>query len=178
MRRRAQPGDAALAIVVLATAGLLLASALWFAVRDRPDQLVYGALWLLALVRRRTPGALGPVVLVLFAPTTAYIAYLPVLRSQSDVYPVGWTSPRPVVERLAATRVGYDLDSFDHVAVKTYQWALPHTRVVLFESRAQPPPSPLFFSGAKLTGAAARRGATAVWRDPGRDQVLWQVAER
>jgi hypothetical protein len=256
-RRRAQAGDALLLLTVLATAGLLLASALWFAIRDRPDQLVYGryvepvapvliavalgmlarersaprvrplvlglagltavvavvragldlpvdpsrwnvasmptvtgqigppvivlgglvtgaAVVLLAWLRRRAPGALGPVVLALFAPTTAYVAYLPVLRSERDVYPAVWTSPRAVVEKLGATRVGYDLDGFDHIAVKAYQWAMPQTRFVLFESGEQAPPATLFFGSAELSGAA-RRGARIVWRDPARDQVLWRV---
>jgi hypothetical protein len=257
--RRAQPADALLGLVVLATAGLLLASALWFSLRDRPDQLVYGryiepmapvlvalgivalvrggaprprlralviglgaltvvvaavragldlpvaasrwnvaslpsvtgaigapiivlagivaaaALSLLALVARRVPRALGPVALALFAPTTAYAAYLPVLRSERDVYPAGWTSPRAIVEQRGATRVAYDLDSFDHIAVKAYQWALPETRFVLFSAGEQAPPAALFFSGPKLSGAAARRGATVLWRDPGREQVLWRV---
>ncbi|MDX6676916.1 MAG: hypothetical protein QOE31_968, partial [Solirubrobacteraceae bacterium] len=56
------------------------------------------ALWLFALVARRRPAALAPLALVLFAPTTAYVVYLPVLRSEHDVYPAGWTSPRPVAE--------------------------------------------------------------------------------
>ena len=261
LAHRARPADALLALVVLATAGLLLASALWFSVRDRPDQLVYGryvepvapvlvalglvalarsrgaprlralgawlgaltvlvaavragldlpvgasrwnvaslpsvtgeigapvivlaglvagaALWLLALVARRAPRALGAAVLVLFAPLTAYVAYLPVLRSQRDVYPAGWTSPRAIVEQRGATRVAYDLDSFDHIAVKAYQWALPGTRMELFSASEQPPPAALFFSATKLSGEARRRGATELWRDPGRDQALWQVNAR
>jgi hypothetical protein len=259
-RREPKTGDAVLLLTALTTVGLLLASALWFSIRDRPDQLVYGryvepvapvliavalgvlartapiprpralvlglagltavvavvragldlpvdpsrwnvasmpsvtgqigppvivlgglvagaAVVLLVWLRRAAPGALAPVVLALFVPTTAYVAYLPVLRSQRDVYPAGWTSPRPVVEALGATRVGYDLDGFDHIAVKAYQWAMPQTRFVLSHSRDQAPPAALFFGDAELSGAA-RRGARIVWRDAGRDQVLWRVGAR
>ena len=260
VRRRPEPADPLLALVALATLGLLAASALWLAVRDRPDQLVYGryvepvvpilvalgivalaragrdlrrrrlalgllgltaivalvrlgldlpvapsrwnvaalpamtgalgpavialagvvatgALLLLAAVARRAPAALGPVVLVLFVPTTAYLAVLPVLRSEHDVYPAGWTSPRDVVERAGAASVGYDLDAFDHIAVKTYQWALPHTRVVLFEGPGLPPRS-LFFSGRAPRREVLAAGGRIVWSDPGRDQVLWQIGGR
>ncbi len=136
--------------------------------------IMAAALVLLMAVRARVPGALGPLVIVLFAPTTAYITHLPVLRSEHDVYPPGWTSP--VAAAHGATQVGYDVDHFDHIAVKVYQWFMPHTRLVLFESHAHAPPAALFFSGRRVSGKPARCGATVVWSDPGRDQVLWHAA--
>ena len=258
-RRRAEPADALLALLVLTTAGLLLASALWFPVRERADQLIYGryveplapalvavgiamlarpgsrvrlrplalgvagltllvaglraglelplepsrwnvaslpaptgqldapivvaagavalaAMWLLSRVARDGPAALGAVVLVLFVPTTAYLAYLPVLRSERDVYPPGWTSPRPLAEERGATRVGYDDDHFDHIAVKTYQWAMPDTRFVPFAGGEEAPPAALFFSAKRLSGRLAALPATRLWSDPGRDQALWRLA--
>jgi hypothetical protein len=259
LRRRAESADILLTLVVLATVGLLVESALWFPLRSRPDQLIYGryvepvapilvalsvvalvrpgreprlralmtglagltvlvavvragldipeepsrwnvaslpsvtgglgapiivaagvtttaALSLLALVRRRAPGAVGPVMLLLFAPTTAYIAYLPVLRSEHDMYPAGWTSPTPVVEQHGGTSIGYDLEHHDHIALKAYQWFMPHTRIVLFQAGAESPPTALFFSGRGRSGKAAACRARVVWSDPGRDQVLWQAA--
>ena len=261
LRRRPQPGDALLALVVLATGGLLVVSALWFATRDRPDQLVYGrytepmapilvalgigaladgagrqrlrllaaglaaltvlvaalrsglqlpvqpsrwnvaslpsptgqlgppiiaaagvvavvALSVLLAVARRAAAAVGGVVLVLLAPTTAYVAYLPVLRSERDVYPAGWTSPRAIVEQRGAQRVGYDLDRFDHIAVKVYQWFMPRTPLVTFHGEREAPPGALYFSGRSRPAALAARPARPVWRDPGRDQVLWQAGDR
>ena len=134
------------------------------------------ALWGFALVARRWPAALAPLALLAFMPLTAYVVNLPVIRSERDFYPSSWTSPRPVVEQRGAATVGYDLDRFDHIRVKTYQWAMPDTRVVLFHGKRRPPPAPLFFSGATLSGPLAARGATAIWRDPSGDQALWQVA--
>ena len=256
MGRRASATDAVLLVAVAATVGLLVESAVWFATRTRPDQLLYGryvepmapilvsvgivalarsgrtprlapalagfaaltvlvaliragldlpvkasrwnvaslpsvtgelgppiialaavimtaALVLLLAVRARAPGALGPLVIVLFAPTTAYITHLPVLRSEHDVYPPGWTSP--VAAAHGAKRVGYDVDHFDHIAVKVYQWFMPNTRMVPFASHAHAPPAALFFSGRRLSGKPAGCGAAVVWRDPGRDQVLWRA---
>lgn len=256
MGRRAGPADAVLVVAVVASVGLLVESALWFATRTRPDQLLYGryvepmvpiligigvvalarsgrtprlapallgfaaltvlvaliracldlpekasrwnvaslpsvtgelgpsiialaavvmiaALVLLLAVRARAPSALGPLVLVLFAPTTAYITHLPVLRSEHDVYPPGWTSP--VAAAHGATRVGYDVDHFDHIAVKVYQWFMPHTRMVPFASHEQDSPAALFFSARKLSGEPSRCRAAIVWMDPGRDQVLWRA---
>jgi hypothetical protein len=258
-RRGADAADAVLLLTVLATAGLLVESALWFATRTRPDQLLYGryaeatapvlvgiavaglarpgpaprvrrlllgfatltllvalvraglhlpeptsrwnvaslpsvtrdlgapvivaagavmtaALALILAVRRRAPGAVGPLVVLLFAPTTAYLVALPVLRSQHDVYPSGWTSPRSAVEASGATRVGYDLGHLDHIAVKAYQWSMPHTRFVLFDSSTQAPPTASFFGARRLTGRSRACRASTVWRDPGRDQVLWNAS--
>ncbi|MEA2219215.1 MAG: hypothetical protein QOJ35_1841 [Solirubrobacteraceae bacterium] len=256
---RGRPGDVVLAAMLMATAGLLVVSALWFATTTRPDQLIYGryveplvpalvavglallvraergvpvralvaglaaltvvvaalrvgadvpgeasrwnvaalpsvtgdlgapvialggivacaALCALAFVARRRPGALAPLAIALFVPTTAYGVYLPVLRSQRDVYPAGWTSPRPVAERLGAQAVGYDLDRFDHVRVKVYQWFMPHTRVVLFHGADAGAPARVFFSARRLSGRLARPPAVAVWTDPGADQALWRRA--
>jgi len=248
-RRRAEPGDELLAVLLTTTAGLLVLSALWFATSTRPDQPIYGryvepvvpaliavglvlfarlgrparplrlivglaaltvtvaapraaldlpgevnrwnvaslpsltgtlgapvivlagvvscaTLWLLVLAGGRSPSALAPLVAVLFMPTTAYVAKLPVLRSQAEVYPSGWTSPEPIVRRRHAASVGYDLDHLDHVRVKVYQWYMPHTPVLLFHGDTEAAPATVFFSGRRLTGRP--------WTDPGADQALWQ----
>ena len=129
------------------------------------------ALGLILFIRGPAPAALAPLVLVLFVPTTAYIVYLPVLRSERDVYPAGWTSPHPVVNGRHVETVAYDLDHFDHVGVKVYQWFLPHTRMVLFHGDTAASPTPLYFSGRRASYGSARR----LWTDPGRDQALWQT---
>ncbi len=257
--RRGRPADEMLALLLVATLGLLAVSALWLAKVTRSDELIYGryvepvapvlvavglalparagwpsgartalavlaaltvvvavarsgldlpgtpsrwnvaslpsvtgsldapviavaglvagaALCLFVLVGRHAPGALAPLALVLFMPTTAYIVYLPVLQSQRDVYPAGWTSPQTAVEQRHATVVGYDLDHFDHVRVKVYQWFLPHTRFVLFHGNRERAPSALFFSARARSDRLAGERATVVWSDPGADQVLWQLA--
>ena len=134
------------------------------------------ALCAFVLVGRHAPGALAPLALVLFVPTTAYTVHLPVLQSERGVYPAGWTSPRTAVEQRRATAVGYDLDHFDHVRVKVYQWFLPHTPFVLFNGNRERAPSALFFSARARSGRLARERAAVVWSDPGADQVLWQLA--
>ena len=134
-----------------------------------------GAISLLVLIRRRGPCVLAALMLLLFVPTTAYVAYLPVMRSEADVYPSGWTSPRPIVEERRARTVAYDLDRFDHIGVKVYQWFLPETRIVLFHGDTAGSPTPLFISGERLSRKLARRGAIRLWKDPGRNQVLWQI---
>jgi hypothetical protein len=132
-------------------------------------------LCLLLQISRRAPVAVAPAALLLFLPTTAYIAYLPVLRSERDVYPPGWTSPQSVVEERHVGVVAYDLDHFDHVAVKVYQWFLPHTRFLLFHGRTDARPASTLFSGRTLSGRLAAGSATTLWADPGRDQRLWLV---
>ena len=133
-------------------------------------------LGLLVCLRRRGPCLLAAVMLTLFVPTTAYVVYLPVLRSENDVYPAGWESPRPIVDARGARTVAYDLDRFDHIGVKVYQWFMPRTRVVLFHGRKTMPPTSLFISGRTLSGRLAGRGATRLWIDPGRNQAVWDLA--
>ena len=134
-----------------------------------------GALCVFAVAAQRLPGALAPLALLAFVPTTAYLVNLPVLRSERDIYPPAWTSPLPAVERHGAARaVAYDLDRFDHIRVKVYQWFMPQTPVVLFRGERERPPAELFFSAARLSGRLAGEPARAVWTDPGADQALWQ----
>lgn len=89
-------------------------------------------------------------------------------------YPAGWTSPQPVVEAHGAA-VAYDTAHFDGKAVKVVQWFLRHTHFETFDSAAQPPPATLVFSGAAWFKEHPQRPATILWRDPGRDQVLWKL---
>jgi hypothetical protein len=133
-----------------------------------------GALCMFAAAARRLPGALAPLALLAFLPTTAYVVDLPVLRSERDIYPPAWTSPLPAVERHDARAVGYDLDRFDHIRVKVYQWFMPQTPVVLFRGERERPPAELFFSAERLSGGLAGEPAVAVWTDPGADQALWR----
>ncbi len=132
------------------------------------------ALCLLFAAQRRKPALVGPLLLALMLPTSAYVAYLPVLRSQHDVYPSAWTSPRAVIEATGVETVAYDLDHFDHVAVKVYQWFLPQTRFILFHSTTEAPPARLVFSGRSFSGRLGA-DAEAIWVDPGRDQRLWDL---
>lgn len=134
------------------------------------------ALWAFAAAARWLPGALAPLALLAFVPTTAYVVNLPVLRSERDIYPPAWTSPLPAVERHDARTVAYDLDHFDHIRVKVYQWFMPQTPVVLFRGERERPPAELFFSAKRLAGRLAGEPAVAVWTDPGADQALWRRA--
>jgi hypothetical protein len=134
------------------------------------------AMWLLAWVARRHPAGLAPLALVAFLPVTAYDVHLPVLRSEHDIYPPAWVSPMAAVEWRGARAVGYDLDHFDHIRVKVYQWFLPRTRVVLFHGRAERAPVDVFFSARRLSGRLAREPADSLWSDRGADQALWQRA--
>ncbi|MGI8731323.1 MAG: hypothetical protein ACR2LK_15315 [Solirubrobacteraceae bacterium] len=130
--------------------------------------------WVLARVSRRAPAALWLVMLALFVPVTAYTEVRLILRAERAVYPAGWVSPQPVVEARGAA-VAFDTSHFDNIAVKVYQWFLPHSRFETFDGASSRAPSPLVFSGATWPKEHPERPATAVWRDPGRDEFLWEL---
>lgn len=135
-----------------------------------------GAWAILALARRTLNGAwLVPIVLiVLFVPITAFTEIRLVLRAEQANYPAGWRSPRATVEAFA-DRVGFDTAPDDRFAVKAYQWFLPHTTFALFDAGQTPPPAPLFFSTKAWSHEHPGTPAAILWRDPGRDQVLWRL---
>jgi hypothetical protein len=110
-------------------------------------------------------------LLAMYTLVAAFTEVRLVLRGDDAVYPSGWTSP----EESAGTAEGavaFDTADFDRIAVKVYQWFLPHRHLEEFDSTRERPPARLFFSGPSQPRKEA--GAAALWRDPGRPQVLWR----
>jgi hypothetical protein len=131
--------------------------------------------WVLWTLRQRgwTGGRLALVVVGLFLPVVGYSVWNPVISGQRSVYPSGWTSPEPVARRLGIRTAAYDLAHYDVIGLYATQWFLPHTRLELFDSRRGPPPSRYVLSGEQW--GAQHPGAVALWRDRGRNQVLWRL---
>jgi hypothetical protein len=126
--------------------------------------------WVLNRMADRTPLPIGAATGALFAAVLIYAIYNPVLRSEREVYPDGWTSPEPVAERAGIRSAGYDLDRYDPIGLYTLQWFLPRTSLRLFHGERHPPPAPAVISD--VTWGTTHRGR-ALWRAKGRDQVLW-----
>jgi hypothetical protein len=126
--------------------------------------------WLLNRVADRSRLPVGAAVGALFAAVLVYAVYNPVMRSEREVYPDGWTSPEPVADGAGIRSAGYDLDRYDPIGLYTLQWFLPRTSLRLFHGERQPPQAPAVISDA-MWGATHR--GRALWRARGRDQVLW-----
>ncbi|MEK6276823.1 MAG: hypothetical protein AABM29_02265 [Actinomycetota bacterium] len=138
--------------------------------------LVAGAgVWLISVASVRAPRYLGAVALALFLPVVVYGAWNPVLRSERDVYPSGWTSPEPVAEAHGIRSLGYDTDHYDAIGLYAYQWFLPQTSVRLFRGAHEPPPSRYFLSGRSWPREHPETGTVELWSARGRDQVLWRA---
>jgi hypothetical protein len=133
-----------------------------------------GVLVVVAVLRRRAPRLLVPAVLLVFAATTAVAEHNPVLSGDRAVYPGGWSSPAPVVQ---ARRIAYDRSAYDVIGLFVYQWYLPHTRFVLYSGTGRPPAQYVISSAG---WARRHRGvpAHAVWRDPGRNQLIFRLTRR
>jgi hypothetical protein len=134
-----------------------------------------GGAWLLGwpALRARFHPALTAVGL--FVAVTAYGVFNPVIATQRSVYPAGWTSPGPVAARLRISRVAYDLNHYDVIGLYGVQWFLPHTYLELFRGAGRAPRSRYVLSGASWGGEHPSGHAAIVWRDRGRDQVLWRL---
>lgn len=135
---------------------------------------VIGA-YLLLRASELGPRVLGLAALALFLPVVAYGAWNPVRSSQRAVYPAGWENPQAAVGK--APTVAYDLDHYDTIGLYAVQWFLPDSRVVLFEGE-EPPPSPLVISNAGWGKEQHSAKPESLWRDNGRDQVLWRDEAR
>jgi hypothetical protein len=131
--------------------------------------------WLLGRVSAGGPQRVGVVALALFLPVVVYGGWNPVLRSQRDVYPSGWTSPQPVADTYRIRSVGYDVSHYDPTGLYAFQWFLPETSVRLFEGDNQAPPSRYFLSGRSWPREHPGTGAVELWAARGRDQVLWRL---
>jgi hypothetical protein len=134
--------------------------------------LVTGAALLVATrLRRRAPLLLVPAVILAFAATTAVVEREPVLSADRGDYPRGWTSPGTAAH---AGAIAYDTSAYDVIGLYVYQWFLPHDRFVLY-SGAGIPHTPYVISSRSWPRRHPGAGARAVWRDPGRDQVLFRL---
>jgi hypothetical protein len=127
----------------------------------------------LAVLVRRVPRTLAPVLLALFIPTTAVGEHNPVLSGQRSVYPNAWISPERSV--AGARKIAYDLDHYDVFGRYAYQWFLPHSRLVLFSSTKGSPPAEYVITSHAWPARDRRLRAERVWDDPGRDQAIFRV---
>jgi hypothetical protein len=129
----------------------------------------------LATIARRAPALAAPAALVLFLPTIAVAVHNPVLSSQRDFFPPGWTSPEAAVG--AVPRVAYDMRHYDLYGRFGYQWFLPDTRFVLFRGSSAPPPASYVISSPDWA-QESHSGARKLWQDPGRPQAIFAVSTR
>jgi hypothetical protein len=137
---------------------------------------VAGAVLLLRLGPTR-PATAFALAIALFLAVTAYGVRNPVRSSQRAVYPSGWSSPQAAVERESIETLGYDLGAYDTIGLYATQWYTPETRWRLFEG--EPSAGTRFVIGSEDWPVEHRqRSATELWRDEGRDQVLWRLGPR
>src|SRR5262249_54906880 len=115
------------------------------------------------------------VAVLLFLPVTLYSEANPVLNTQRSVYPAGWSSPQTVARANHIDSLAYDLAHYDVIGLYVPQWFLPNTRIELFNSAHRVSPSRYVLSGGAWGSRRASRGARVLWRDQGRDQVIWQA---
>ncbi|HET7510297.1 MAG TPA: hypothetical protein VFJ65_08635, partial [Solirubrobacterales bacterium] len=131
--------------------------------------------WVLLQAAALGTQALGAVAVGLFLAVVAYGAWNPVRSSQRAVYPASWESPQAIVKDDGAKTIAYDLDHYDTIGLYAVQWFLPNTRLLLFESEKQAPPSRYLISdgawGREHPAASAKR----LWSDDGRDESLWRL---
>lgn len=133
-----------------------------------------GALLLVQIARRR-PALLGLAAVCLFAAVVLYGAWNPVLKSQREAYPAGWTSPEPVAEANRIRTVSYDLDHYDTIGLYAFQWFLPNTSMRLFSGSRHSHPSQYVISSGAWPEEHPGTNATELWRAEGRDEVLWRL---
>ncbi|HET9593138.1 MAG TPA: hypothetical protein VFP17_09505 [Solirubrobacterales bacterium] len=131
---------------------------------------------LLLWARGRGKWAPAGLAIALFVPVIAYGAWNPVRSSQRAVYPAGWESPEAAAAGAGAVKIAYDLDHYDTIGLYTVQWFLPKSELTLFHGTRQPAPSRFVLSGEDF--ARRHPGAKALWRNTGRDEVLWETAGR
>ncbi len=105
----------------------------------------------------------------------AYGLWNPVRSSERSAYPSGWTSPEPAAARYGIDRVAYDVDHYDALGLYPLQWFLPDTEVLTFHGDRGRPPSRYVISNGSWNDRHPARPGRPVWRDVGRDQVLWRL---
>lgn len=138
---------------------------------------VVAAIGALALSRGAAfgPRGLGLVALALFVPVVAYGVWNPVRSSQRAVYPPGWTNPETVAAAEGAKTIAYDTESYDTIGLYATQWFLPDSRLVLFDGDNEAPPARFVLSDDGWAQRHPAPPARLIWRDAGRDQVLWRL---
>jgi hypothetical protein len=124
-----------------------------------------------AVVRRRAPAVLAPLVLVLFLPFTAVAERSPVLQTQSYFYPAGWTSPAGAVD--GARMVAFDTDHGGGIWLD--QWFASNARFVLFSGASQRPPSRFVVSSPTWAAAHPKLRPKQLWSDPVHHSVLFRL---
>lgn len=122
----------------------------------------------------RRPGVVWLVVLALFVPVTAVSQTRLVQTTVATIYPAGWEDPAAAVSN-GGNRIAYDTAHFDRITIKVVQYFAPRAQLLPFDGATTPAPSTLVLSGSNWSREHSDRPATALWRDLGRDQVLWQL---
>ncbi|HJW58985.1 MAG TPA: hypothetical protein VJ931_05080, partial [Actinomycetota bacterium] len=75
----------------------------------------------------------------------------------------------------AAREVGYDLAAYTPVGLYGYQWQLAWARIVLFDSRRDPPPDTEWVVAGLDWPQARQAGGRRVWAHPAYGQALWRL---
>lgn len=134
-----------------------------------------GALALLWMARRR-PAAIPVLAGSLLLAVVAYGVWNPVRSSERAAYPAGWTSPEAVAKTHGIETVAYDVDDYDVLGLYPLQWFLPDTEVLLFNGDRRRPPSRFILAAGSWNADHPRQPGRQLWRDVGRDQVLWELS--
>ena len=131
--------------------------------------LACGAASALFWVARRRPEALAPLLLLLmFVPTTVF-AERQLLQRSAAVYPSGWAS----LPRVGSDRIDYDQRNATFDGQFIYPWFATGSTIVTTTRRV--PTGRYLISSDVWNRAHPTLAATAVWRDPARDQTLWRI---
>lgn len=136
-----------------------------------------GGAWLLSRRALREPELLGPVALALFLPVAVYGLSSTVQRSETSIYPPGWTSPEAVANANSIDVVGYDLDHYDPGSLFRLQWFLPDTYFRLFYGTRQASPSRYVLSSLSWSREHPNDSSTPLWSDVGLNQALWDLRD-
>jgi hypothetical protein len=127
---------------------------------------------LLWLARRR-PELLAPLVLLMLVPTTAF-AERQLLQRSATVYPSGWASIGDALSGRGVDRIAFDRRRATFDGQFIYPW-FAKDAVVVSSTRAVPAER-FVVSSEGWSREHPTLGATAIWKDPARDQALWRIA--
>jgi hypothetical protein len=133
-----------------------------------------GAGFLLVLARRPRFWAVLGVAGVLVAASIALRVVVIEARDQAiyGTQPVGLSS---VAGLDAAREVAYDVAAYTPVGLYGYQWQLPRTRFVLFDSRRDPVPRTRWVIAGVHWPQARNARARRVWVHEAFGQALWRL---
>jgi hypothetical protein len=129
---------------------------------------------LLVATRRSRHLAAAGLALVLAASAVAVRVVLVEARDQA-IYGTQPVALSRVDGLDAAREVGYDLAAYTSVGLYGYQWQLARARIVLFDSRRDPPPDTEWVVAGLDWPQARQAAGRRVWAHPAYGQALWRL---